>query len=76
MSVCDPPVVQGGDLHVRIWFGIVKSLLVNLLLGMAYINKCSRCVFSMKSKIVPEHSALVSILGKVTEASVTAFLLR
>lgn len=35
-----PPAVQIGDLQVRIPFGTVQNLTVNVLLGKAHIDRC------------------------------------
>lgn len=47
---------------------------MNVILGTAYIDKSMRGILSVEGKIVPEHSAPATILGRGTEANVTTLL--
>lgn len=48
----EPLFVLMGDLRVCIWFGVVKNLVIDLLLGTSFINRCIRGVFPSERKIV------------------------
>lgn len=50
-----------GDLCPRIWFGVVNTLALNVLLGTTYINKLIEGIFLMRRWVVPIHSRAETI---------------
>lgn len=63
-----------GDKQDRIWLVIVQNPDVGILLGMKFIDICIQGIFPAEWKIVPEHSAPVTILGRGPEANMTTIL--
>lgn len=72
----EPLIVQMGDLHFRVLFGIGQSPELNVLFGTKYKDKCIRRIFPMESKMVPEHLVQAVILGGGADANVTTILSR
>lgn len=50
------------DLSIRVWFGVVTSVAVDLLLGTSFIHRYVQEKFPSERKLVPWHSRPVDIL--------------
>lgn len=57
------------DLPVRVWFGVVDNLAVDVLLGTSFIDLCIQGLFPGEQKVVPLHFHLVSMLSYFPTAS-------
>lgn len=56
--------VSIGDLHVKVWFGTVESVAVNVLLETQFKDRYIRGIFPGKRPIVPWSSEPVPILTR------------
>lgn len=56
--------VQTGRLHVKVWYGTVENVAVDILLGTPYIYRSIREILSGDRKVVPCHPDRVPILTK------------
>lgn len=54
--------VRIGDLRFRIWFRVVQSLAVPLLLGTFFIDRFVLTIFTPERQLVPEQSQTVAFL--------------
>lgn len=62
------PLFAGmGDLRGRAWFGVFKSLAVDVLLATSFTDRCIRGVSPSKRKIFPLHSLPVAIISMQNE---------
>lgn len=44
------------------WFRVVQNLVLDVLLGMFFIDGCIRVIFQSGQEVVPWHSRLVSVI--------------
>lgn len=58
-----------GPLQVRTWFGVVKSLAVDILFGTTHIECCIKGVIPMDRKIVPIYSPTIPVLTRDRDMS-------
>lgn len=58
----DTPHVRFGAPCVRVWFGIVSSLAIDMLLCSSFIDRFVHGIFPSDRKVVPLHSNSVAIL--------------
>lgn len=56
--------VNIGELRMRVWFGIVEILAVDILLGTSFIERYIRGLFPSDTEVLPWHSPLVQILSR------------
>lgn len=54
--------VRFGTSLVRLWFGVVPNLAIDMLLSTSVINHLIQSIFSSEQKVVPWHSHPVAIL--------------
>lgn len=66
--------VKIGELRVRVWFGIVKNLAVDILLGTSFIDRYIQGIFLSERKILPWHSQPVPILSRNNNTAVRLHL--
>lgn len=56
-------IVQLCNLSVRVWFGVLENLTVDVLLGPSFIDRYIHGILPSTRKVVPWHSAPVPILA-------------
>lgn len=57
-----PLFVRMGDLCVYAWFGVIRNLAVDVVLGTSFIDSCIRGIFPSERKVVPRHSQPLEIM--------------